>query len=174
MRSPVKLCSGIMTVSLLFGGCRTANNLQGQAKYEIVDPQGGRPASQISNQVQEGNYRVDYNPGYAKRALPKPTYPRDALTARTGNYVVYVTITIDESGHVTNAVRSLNDFALPSRFAADFFNAVQAAVLQWSFVPAHKIYWQRGANGEMKYIGAEPVPRTMELRFTFDALGGVR
>jgi hypothetical protein len=86
---------------------------------------------------------VNYVPGYLKGSPRKPDYPPAALAARAGRYVVYATLTIDESGRVTGVSRSLRGIALPNPFAEAFFQAVWDAVTDWRFSPSHDVYWQR-------------------------------
>src|SRR5690606_41034828 len=49
--------------------------------------------------------RINYFPPRAEAPLTLPVYPPEALAAGTGEYVVFVTVTIDASGNVTD-VRS--------------------------------------------------------------------
>jgi len=154
---------------LLIAGCQTQPGIRGYSSVEAIEP----PPAPGEN-VQQAEIPDDYSPSYVKGELAKPVYPPDALAAHARKYVVYVTVTIDPSGRASNVVRSMRGIDQPNAFSEEFFQAVRNAVLTWEFSPAHNILWSRGPDGEMSYVGAEPVVSTMDFKFTFDVSGVVR
>jgi hypothetical protein len=106
--------------------------------------------------------------------LTKPIYPADALAARVGECVVYVTITIDGQGRVSEVVPSWDRLNIPNRYSEEFLAAVRLAVQSWRFEPARLVYWERKGTGDNRYLYAEIVTAKTDIKFTFEATGTVR
>jgi hypothetical protein len=102
---------------------------------------------------------------------PKPIYPADALAARDGDYVLYVTITIDRTGRVADVVPTWNRLNLPNRFEGSFLEAARTALRAWHFVPARLVYWEKKRGKEDTYLYQEAVTSGTDLKFTFAATG---
>jgi hypothetical protein len=117
---------------------------------------------------------VNAIPPCAIGELAKPAYPPEALAAHAGKCVVYVTITIDAKGDVTEVLRSWQRLTLPNKCSGQFFAAVEGAVRSWRFVPARNVYWQKVGDNDLKYLSAETIPAQTDIKFTFEASGGVR
>ena len=167
------LCA-VALVTILLAGCQTRTAETGRSRFQVLDPTGTAPSPSSDKHAVESDRLIDYIPGHIRRPFAQPVYPRNALAAHTGNYEITVTITIDESGRVSDVVRSLRGLNLPSRYAEEFFEAVQSTVLSWKFEPSHQVYYQRGPDGERNYLRTEAISETVDIKFTFEASGLVR
>lgn len=105
--------------------------------------------------------------------LADPVYPAAALAAHAGSCAVFVTITIDAKGEVTEVSPSWQRFNMPNRFSEQFLAAVEDAVRGWRFEPARNVYWQKVAGEDYRYISTETIPVRTDIKFTFEASGGV-
>jgi hypothetical protein len=117
---------------------------------------------------------VEYIAGYPKKNVALPLYPAAALSAHTGDYIVFVSVAIDETGHVTSVDRSWKGISPLNPFSEQFLDAVKSAVATWQFEPSHKVYYKRGANREREYVSTVAIAESIELKFTFTALGEVK
>jgi hypothetical protein len=129
-----------------------------------------QPADKKISVETDGNYV----PGYAQGPLSKPIYPPAALAAHVGQFVEYVTITTDETGHVSDVSRNWRGISSQSRFSDDFLQAVENAVRGWDFVPSQIVCYQEGANGDPVLVSATNLSEKIDLKFTFEASGLVR
>lgn len=90
--------------------------------------------------------------------------------------MVWVHVTVDANGRVTDVVASVLTFTTPGPFADDFMAAVQVALHQWRFLPAEiqQVEWVQASG--MSYnsiISAEKTETQFEPSFTFTAAGTV-
>ncbi len=106
--------------------------------------------------------------------LTRPAYPAEALAARAGKCVVFVTITIDARGIVTEVSPTWQRLSIPNRFSDEFLDAVKVAVRSWRFEPARVVSWEKTGNDDLKYLGTETVSARTDVKFTFEASGAVR
>jgi outer membrane biosynthesis protein TonB len=106
--------------------------------------------------------------------LTDPVYPADALAARLGDCVVYVTITIDASGSVSEVIPSWRRLNIPNRYSDDFLDAIRVAARSWKFEPARLVYWEKTRDEDLKYLYAVAVPAKTDVKVTFAAAGKVR
>jgi hypothetical protein len=104
----------------------------------------------------------------------KPTYPPSALAAHAGECVVFVTITIDPTGMVSDVTPSWQRVNLPNRFSDEFLDAIRVAVRSWKFEPARNVYWEKDGSGDLKYLSTETLSAKTDIKFTFEASGSVR
>jgi len=172
MKSLIRIRGLAVLVLLVFDGCQTRPAIQGMSTFEILERQ--RAIHQTSASDEQSDIEIVYIPRHPKKALAKPVYPAKALADQAGHYVVYATITVDDSGHVINVSHSLRDFALPNSFSSDFFKSVQDAATSWDFYPSRYVYWQHEPDGEKKYLRTEFLTEQMEVKFTFEASGVVQ
>lgn len=106
--------------------------------------------------------------------LTRPAYPADALAAQAGKCVVFVTITIDARGTVTEVSPTWQRLSIPNRFSDEFLDAVKVAVRSWRFKPARIVYWEKTGNDDLKYLGTETISARTDVKLTFEALGKVQ
>lgn len=108
--------------------------------------------------------------------LAEPVYPPAALAAHAGTATVAVRVTIDVSGRVADVRESLLSLSMPSRFAAEFRAAVDAAVKQWRFRPGEVLHLElvRDPDGDFPRLKSrENVEWAFDVEFTFRADGDV-
>ncbi len=113
-------------------------------------------------------------PPRAEGELADPTYPPEALKARAGEVVVYVTVTIDTTGAVTDVIPSWGRINIPSRFSEEFIAAVRSCVQKWKFEPARVVYWAKDGDQERRYLYTETIAAKTDVKFTFSAAKGSR
>lgn len=140
----------------------------------MLEPIASPQARTSKEAVASKDIVVNDIPPSAIGELAKPIYPREALAAHAGRCVVYVTITIDARGEVTEVLRSWQRLTLPNRYSEQFFEAVEDAVRSWRFEPARNVYWQKFGDSDLRYLSTETVPVQTDIKFTFEASGGVR
>ena len=166
-----------LLVSLVLGGlvaCQTPR--RGSTSFEILPPPrplGSAPASDAKAKTSESDIRIDYVAARARRLLASPVYPPEALAARAGRFTAYITLTINEAGRVVDAQPNLARFSLPNEHAALFLRSIDTALASWEFDPARNVYWQRVPNEEDRYLRADPVRQSLEVRFIFTESGRV-
>lgn len=142
----------------------------GGSSFEVL----GAPPPATGAAVEESRERIEFIPGYPRRELAKPVYPGAALAAGAGEHVVYVEVTVDETGRVADVQPSWRRIGSHGRWEGEFLQAVKAAVDTWMLTPAHQVYYARVAGAEERYLRTEAVPVTFEVRFAFEATGAVR
>ena len=163
-------CVGTASLAGL-AGCRST--AKGHSSFEIVHPPAGF-GLQSRSKPETSASRIEFVEPLALGALTLPVYPASALAARAGERIVYLTFTIDESGNVRDAHPTIDRLHLPDRFAEEFLSATISAVEQWKFRPGHRVYWEKDAAGEDRYVRAEKIERTIDVKFTFETSGKVR
>ena len=147
----------------------------GRSSFEIVQPPAGFGLqSQSKAKAEVSATRIEFVEPSALGALTPPIYPASALAARAGERIVFLTFTIDESGNVRDAHRTIDRLHLPDRFAEEFLVAAVSAVERWKFRPGRRVYWEKDAAGEDRYVRAEKIERTIDVKFTFETSGKVR
>ena len=161
----------LVTVS---GGCRTHAG-HGSSSIELLAPAESPAAGPgAKGTVAATNVIINAIPPSIVGELSKPAYPADALAAHAGGCVIFATITIDTNGNVSDVHPSWRRPSIPGRFSEAFFEAVRAAVTRWKFEPARNIYWEKGEDGELRYLNAEVLTAQTDVKFTFEASGVVR
>ena len=102
-----------------------------------------------------------------------PVYPPKALAAHGGTTRIAVTIEIGRDGHVTSVGPSMYEFSTPTKFEAEFSQAIEAAVLQWEFEPGWTVPMEPGPDGSP--VLGEPVASesSLDAVFTFTGAGTV-
>ncbi len=108
-------------------------------------------------------------PPRADGDLADPAYPAAALKDRAGDAVVYVTITIDTTGAVSDVIPSWGRLNIPNRYSEEFLAAVRACVRRWRFEPARAVYWARDGDQGKRYLYTETIPARTDVKFTFTA-----
>src|SRR3954464_2625754 len=131
----------VALVGVVSSGCQTRPSESGRSRFQVLDPPPSTASSASDKRIVQTENLIDYIPGHIKRPFSLPVYPPNALAAHAGAFEVTVSVTVDESGRVSDVVRSLRGLSLPSRFADDFFNAVKAAIMGWTFEPSHQVYY---------------------------------
>jgi hypothetical protein len=155
------------------GGCRSVPE-QGSSSMEMLDPIAAPQATTDKKAEPSSAIVVVDIPPTFKGEIAKPVYPPAALAAHAGIHVVYVTITIDTTGIVTEIAPSWQRLNIPDRFSDDFLEAVRTAVRAWRFEPARYVYWRKTPDGDLAYSYAETVPAKTDIKFTFESSGTVR
>lgn len=102
-----------------------------------------------------------------------PVYPPKALAAHGGATRIAVKVEIGKDGHVTAVSPSLYEFSTPTKFGAEFNQAIEAAVLQWEFNPGWTVPMEPGPDGSP--LLGEPVASesSLDAIFTFTSAGTV-
>ena len=102
-----------------------------------------------------------------------PVYPPKALAAHGGAARIAVTVEIGKDGHVTSVGPSMYEFSTPTKFNAEFGQAIEAAVLQWEFEPGWTVPMEPGPDGSP--VLGEPVASesSLDAVFTFTSAGTV-
>lgn len=151
--------------SLFLAGCRSTEI--GRGSFDIRSPQ---PPPNVTPQKEakpaESDIKIVYVPARAKRVLAEPAFPESAHPTVTRNEIL-VTLTVDESGRVSNVQRSFADLSLPSGDTDPFMAAIIAATSSWEFEPARQVFWQKVAGADDRYLYAETVPARFDVRFVF-------
>ncbi len=89
-------------------------------------------------------------PAFVDRGAHEARTPLlDALAAQAGKCVVFVTITIDARGTVTEVLPTWQRLSIPNRFSDEFLDAVKVAVRSWRFKPARIVYWEKTGNDDL-------------------------
>jgi outer membrane biosynthesis protein TonB len=140
----------------------------------MLEPIAAPRASTDKTAVASRDIVVYSIPPNSKGELANPVYPPEALAARAGSHDVFVTITVDRAGSVTDVVPSWQRMNIPGRYSAAFLEAARAAASTWRFVPARHEYWRKSADGNLTYMYAETISAMFDVKFTFDASGAVR
>ena len=115
--------------------------------------------------------------GYVKpqpiEPLTLPAYPAMALAARFGAARFAVRIDIARDGHVTAVSRSMTEFSTPTKFDADFDQAIEAAVLTWEFNPGWTVPMEPGPDGSPVLGEPEAAESSLDAIITFTSAGTV-
>ena len=167
------LATSVVLVSLVAAGC-SGPPREGRSSVELLEPIPDPSGTVKGYAEREENVVINAIDPSLIGELAKPVYPRDALVARAGECVIFVTITIDTDGRVSDVRNSWQRLNIPNRFSDRFLAAVRTAVEKWRFEPARNVYWQKDASGELKYVRTEIVAARTDIKFTFEASGTVR
>jgi hypothetical protein len=146
----------------------------GKSSIEMLEPTA--PAqSKASGQAEASTaiVVVDIAPTVIDE-LTDPIYPADALAALVGDCVLYVTITIDSSGSVSEVIPSWKRPNIPNRYSDEFLDAIRVAARSWKFEPARLVYWEKTKDEDLKYLYAVVVPAMTDIKVAFAAAGRVR
>jgi hypothetical protein len=171
--SLLDLCAVLAVLIWATGGCSTPKQ-EGHSSIEMLEPiVTPPPESDAKGEISATNIIFNDIPPSIIGDLAKPVYPASALAAHAGECVVFATITIDSTGTVSEVRPSWQRLNIPGKFSEVFFEAVRAAVQRWRFEPARKIYWEKEADGELKYLNTEVPSVQTDVKFTFEASGGV-
>jgi hypothetical protein len=170
--TPLRFAAVFSILVLASGGCRTE---QGRSSFEMLEPIVAPPAkSDAKGETQATNIVINPIPPSFIGNLTKPVYPPDALAGHAGGCVVFVTITIDPKGIVSDVAPSWQRVNIPSRFSDQFIDAIRSAVRSWRFEPARNVYWENDGSGELRYLSTETISAKTDIKFTFEASGAVR
>ncbi len=169
---------GLLALGL--SGCHHAppvleEKLTGRSAFAFVDqPPGPPPKSQGEAAALTGS--SNYFEARLNEPAPLPVYPARALKAKARLATIGVHITVDPNGRVSDVRSSMLVFNTPGPFADDFRDAVEAAVRQWSFIPARAEHFKIVHEGAATYnrrTTVENVETEFDLSFTFTADGRV-
>ncbi len=180
MKLMSELVDGVMVALMLLGatGCRHVPEpaATGRSSFAFVDASNAAASSATATPVEpkSGDYFTEARP---TQILATPVYPPKALTARLGMTTVGVRVTVDKTGRVSDIGPSLLAVSIPTKFHAEFQEAVRAAVTQWRFFPAQTFHVEvtRDAAGELQISETkrENAETYLDLAFTFTASGAV-
>ncbi|MFO1449388.1 MAG: hypothetical protein U1F61_14640 [Opitutaceae bacterium] len=170
--SPPSLAILLAVGASLLSSCQAL--FKGKSSFETVTPPPSARSQSAEQAVDDSDIRVVSIPARPLGHLPTPVYPKAALDARVGKYVIFVQVVVGESGRVSDVTPSLGRVALPSPHAEAFLESVRETVLQWRLSPARMVYWQKVPGQDDRYLRTEAVAESMELKFTFEADGKVR
>jgi hypothetical protein len=157
----------------MLAACRTMAP-RSSSSVELVEPLSLRQAAAKGRAEAKSGLVAEYTPPYPKGELAKPAYPPQALAARPGEVVVYLTIAIDDAGRVTEAIPSWGRVTLPNRYSEAFLAAACNCVLHWRFEPARVAYWERDNGEENRYLSSEAIPSRTDVKVTFTTAGTAR
>jgi len=157
-----------ISASLLLAGCQSIEI--GRSSFEIRSPQPSpNPTPQNDAKLTESDIKIVYVPARAKKVLAEPAFPESAHPAVTRNEIL-VTLTVDESGRVSNVRRSFADLSIPTGASDPFMAAIVLATSSWEFEPARQVFWQKIAGADDRYLYAETVPARFDVGFVFARL----
>jgi hypothetical protein len=160
----------MLLLVFVLAGCTGPAARVGRSSFEVLgSPDNHLPSHSAGGHAEETGERVDFITAYARGPLAKPIYPAAALKHGAGQHVVFVTVTIDEFGRVSEVVPSWQRIQLGGPFAEDFFAAAKAAVEQWVLSPAHQVYYRKMRGADDEYLRTEAVAQTFEVKFVFEA-----
>jgi hypothetical protein len=158
-------------LAVLSGGCMTEH---GASSFEMLEPIATPPSkSGAKGDVAATDIVINPIPPSVVGNLAKPIYPPGALAGHAGECVVYVTLTIDSKGMVSDVTPSWQRVNIPNRFSEQFIGAIRTAVRSWRFEPARDIYWEQDRGGDLKYLNTETHSAQTDIKFTFEASGKV-
>ncbi len=168
----LSLCAGFSILVSLSSGCRTG---QGRSSFELLEPIAAPPPkSDAKGEVTPSNIVINpIPPSFIGNPL-EPIYPPGALAANAGECVVYVTITIDNKGTVSEVAPSWQRVNIPNRFSDQFIDAIGVALHSWKFEPARNVYWEKNGDGDLRYLSTETQSAKIDIKFIFEATGRVR
>lgn len=161
---------------LLAGGCRQIPPPIGSSSVAFVEPPPTPPPTSRGAAAPEPTIRADYREARLRKPFGLPVYPAPALQAKAGRATVGVHITVDADGRVAAITSSMFAISTPGRFAADFRDAVEAALRQWRFDPARVEYFETVDEGGVTFHRVrrtETIEADLDLSFTFTANGRV-
>lgn len=167
------LAAAVVLLSAIAAGC-SGPPREGRSSVELLEPIPDPSGTTKGHAEWEENVVINAIDPSLIGELSKPVYPRDALAARAGECIIFVTITIDTDGRVSDVRNSWQRLNIPNRFSDRFLAAVKTAVGSWRFEPARNVYWQKDATGDLKYVRTEIVAARTDIKFTFEASGAVR
>jgi TonB family protein len=180
MRLKSKLVDGMMIALMLLvaAACHHASEptATGRSSFAFVDASNAAASSATATAVEpkSGDY---FTEARSTQILATAIYPAKALAAKLGMTTVGVRVTIDKNGRVSDIGPSLLAVSIPTKFDADFQEAVRAAVVQWRFFPAQTFHVDvtRDATGELQISETkrENAETYFDLAFTFTASGAV-
>jgi hypothetical protein len=170
----ISLWVGVLILSSLSSACKTTSS-SGTSSFEMLEPAVPPTAkSDAKGDVSDTGIVINPIPPSVIGDLAKPVYPAAALAAKAGECIVYATITIDSTGTVSEVRPSWQRMNIPGRFSVQFFEAIKTAVSRWKFEPARNVYWQKQADGDLRYVSTEIISAQTDIKFTFEASGVVR
>jgi len=105
--------------------------------------------------------------------LTLPVYPTKALADHGGAARFAVTIEIAKDGHVTAVNPSMYEFSIPTKYDAEFNQAIEAAVLTWEFNPGWTVPIEPGPDGSPILGEPEAAESSLDAIFTFTSSGTV-
>ena len=143
----------------------------------FIEPPAAPPPKTGSGEIKEPVNHTLYVEARPIKPLALPIYPTKALTAKAGQAMVGVNVTVDTSGLVSDIRSSILTFSTPGPFAGDFRAAVETALRQWRFAPAESQETEPILGLDQpatRVTRSEKVEATFELSFTFTAAGGVQ
>jgi TonB family protein len=161
-------------------GCRHVSPVppdSGTSSFAFIEPPVAAPRASAAAEPREPVSMEQYEEASPITPLATPVYPPRALAAKVGRVTIGVKITVDATGRVSDIGPSLRAVTIPSRFDADFQEAVRAAVSQWRFSPAlsyrlEDVPMPDGSTYQ-RMTDRRRVETTFDLSFTFTATGAV-
>ncbi len=160
------IIGGLLAASL---GCQSAPKRIGKASVSVLPPSAPEIASSSEGSESESTLRTVYVPARARFSYGKPAYPDAALKAGAPAQDVYVTVTVDEHGKITDVRPTWSRITLKTSTTELFLDAVKATILKWEMEPARLVYWQKSEGGEYRYLRTETTRDQIELKFSFEA-----
>lgn len=149
----------------------------GGSSFSFVQPPPAAASRAVAAEPKEPTSIEHYREAMPVRPLATPAYPPKALAAKAGKVTIGVKITVDATGRVADIGPSLLAVTIPSRFDAEFQEAVRAAVAQWRFRPAETFRLETVTMPEggsyQRMIDHRNVETSFDLSFTFTATGTV-
>lgn len=152
--------------AVLVASCQSVRS--GRTSFEFLSPP---PAPNVSPQAEatpsESDTRIVYIPPRAKKTLAQPVFPEAIGASMPDRTEVVATLTVNESGRVSDVRRSFRDLSVLSGDFESLVAAIVSATAVWEFEPARQVYWQKVAGEDDRYLYAEIVPARFDVRFVF-------
>ncbi|HVS54319.1 MAG TPA: hypothetical protein VHD62_18330 [Opitutaceae bacterium] len=164
----------------LCGGCRHVAvapvPIEGRSSFKFIEPAAPEPEKRGASEGprQPVNALVPPEP---IEPLATPVYPSIARGATSLIMMVGVRITVGPDGRVADIAPSFVAMSTPGPFAAEFRQAVDAAVRQWRFLPAEIRHLEPAKTREGQPIWnvtrTEKTEAPLDVMFTFSPSGEV-
>lgn len=172
MKATKQLTLTLMVPSL-FAGCQHASNT-GRSSFTFVDQVGAPPAAPVdASKMKIVESMSVVIPPKPAGSLVLPTYPAAALKAHLQDIHLAVSLSIDESGRVTDVQPSIARVPYTTAFQEQFFAAARKAVQEWRFEPGKLARIEPQADGRPLVTGTETTASTLTVAFTFSSTGNV-
>jgi hypothetical protein len=164
---PVAIAIVIGFTVLPAPGCRTRIS-QGSSRSEVLPPtEPPQDPAKSAVKLSLSKDRIDYIHARAEEPVPTPEYPARALAANAGDYSLYVTLTVNPDGSISDIHPTLGQIQMPSPYFDDFLVSAQAALIHWKVSAPRLVYWKRMPDGEMRYLRTETDSTTIDLKISF-------
>lgn len=168
----------LILLAIVHAGCHHVPAPAGSSSFKVIEPRADNRPPKPMDEPKEPASRTRYlEAAVQEKTVVLPVYPARALAAKAGAAQVGVRITVDTEGRVSAVRPSMLALTIaPPGFAADFEQAVEAAVRQWRFHPAKTEEMETVTVNGYSYDRVrrmELLEAEFDLAFTFSESGRV-